>query len=449
MTERPPLSDAILKDALSRRATGPSTPLELAADVRAAVETIPQGTGWRWRFGARPQWLPVAVLTLLMLSAVVGYALVVGGAVIVPQSESGDIVFVRATYGWSAEGIAVGDRWMYSMDADGGRLTLLAEVPGVELRQVEGRLVGRFGTSGPAVQLSPDGRRIAFRLFNDSAGLYVMNRDGTELSRLVHLPQDVLTDYIAGGGPEPMAAGLAWSPDGTQIAFTYPLYSAYSDVLIVDSVTGQMRRVTDDGSGGADGIVAWSPNGLALAFARRSGFDDESTAIIVNEDGTGEGRLDRPDDAAAFIGKMAWSPSGERIAFVRMSPGIGVEVVVDKSDGSVEHRVARFGCCPVRDTRTPLAWSPDGSRIAWVFNGIIWITQADGSGDSRLTRGESPDWSPDGSQLVFSRPASPIRGAPDQVAGHSIFVINADGTGLRWLADGEYPVWEPAPGSGD
>jgi Tol biopolymer transport system component len=248
---------------------------------------------------------------------------------------------------------------------------------------------------------------------------------------------------------------LAWSPDGSQIALTYPFFGVHSPLFVVDAVTGEMRRVTgEDRIGGADGSVAWSPDGSELAFARRAGNGVESSLIVVNADGTGERRVDQPGDDESLIGGIAWSPTTGMIAFVRTSidpaAGNGVSLAIANSDGSGEHQLAHpaDGACCYWRRPTPAAWSPDASRIAYVLGGIR-IAEADGSGDTLLTYGESPSWSPEGSHLVFSRPGTPIPGAPDGVAReHAIYVINADGTGLRWLADGEYPVWS-SPGSGE
>jgi Tol biopolymer transport system component len=87
--------------------------------------------------------------------------------------------------------------------------------------------------------------------------------------------------------------------------------------------------------------------------------------------------------------------------------------------------------------------------------GGIWLTNADGSGTHRLTRPPNgtvdghPDWSPDGTRLVFSR--QPAKGA------YSIWTASADGSGLRRIsppcppggdipkcaADDGWPVWSP------
>jgi len=87
--------------------------------------------------------------------------------------------------------------------------------------------------------------------------------------------------------------------------------------------------------------------------------------------------------------------------------------------------------------------------------GELFVMNADGTGVRKLTlppngtEDTNPDWSPDGSRLVFER--APSTGA------HSIWTVNSDGTGLRRLtpdcppgagvptcrADDGWPVWSP------
>ncbi|RPH36210.1 MAG: hypothetical protein EHM90_02520 [Chloroflexi bacterium] len=459
MTERPRLSDALIKEALSRRAAGPSTPAELVIDVRAAVETIPQGLGWRWRVSPQPRLLPV-LLTLLLLAAVLGYALIVGGAVVVPSSEWGAIAFVRATYGWGQQnGVSVEDRRIYTVAAAGGQPAPLAEVPGLEVPAFEGQLALRHGASGPAVQWSPDGTRLAFRVFNGAAGVYVMNRDGTELQQLVALPADDSSDGFAlHTNREPMSAALSWVPDGTQIAFIYPFYSIRAPVFSVDTNTGEVRNITgEDPMRGASGSLAWSPDGSQIAFSRK--IDTfSSSLLIVNADGTMERRLPLAEREETLLGRLAWSPNGALVAFmsIEVDPSNSgrTELVIADADGTGVRRLTSWGsigCCQLVNPAGPVAWSPDGSRIAFPGeDGGIWITLADGSATWKVADGVSPAFSPDGSQLVFSRPTTPVPGSPSRIAEqHSIYVINADGTGLRWIADGEYPVWAQTPGGGD
>jgi Tol biopolymer transport system component len=85
------------------------------------------------------------------------------------------------------------------------------------------------------------------------------------------------------------------------------------------------------------------------------------------------------------------------------------------------------------------AWSPDGARLAFVSdrdsNREIYLANADGTGQTRLTNDPNPDlspeWSPDGSRLAFVRYRSGRR---------DIYVMNVDGSGLVRLTNDEIPA---------
>ena len=84
---------------------------------------------------------------------------------------------------------------------------------------------------------------------------------------------------------------------------------------------------------------------------------------------------------------------------------------------------------------------PDGRRIVFTSNrdqqGEIYVMNANGSGQKRLTRRAGDDWapdvSPDGARIAFT-----------QLPG-TIWTMNADGTGLRRLAAGTDADWRPSP----
>ncbi len=78
------------------------------------------------------------------------------------------------------------------------------------------------------------------------------------------------------------------------------------------------------------------------------------------------------------------------------------------------------------------AWSHDGTKIAFMSerdgNPEIYLMDADGSNQTRLTDHPaadwSPSWSPDGKRIAFSS---------DRAGHHEIYVMNADGTGVLRL----------------
>lgn len=86
-------------------------------------------------------------------------------------------------------------------------------------------------------------------------------------------------------------------------------------------------------------------------------------------------------------------------------------------------------------------WSPDGSKIVFSLDGDIAVSNSDGKGVRKLTRGRaidvSPSWSPDGSQIAF---------VSDRAGSPNIYVMNSNGKNVRRISKGGYntdPSWSP------
>ena len=159
-----------------------------------AVDTLPQGGRGDW-LPAIPRGLVQVLFTAgLILAALVGIALI-AGAPATPIPDNGLIAFAQTTRGaTSASGQA---RIMVASTADDGVVSVI-DVPGKDHSLHLGgapRDPRNTDVVGPAVAWSPDGTRLAFRLFNDAPGIYVTASDGRP-ELLVELP---------------LTGGLAWA----------------------------------------------------------------------------------------------------------------------------------------------------------------------------------------------------------------------------------------------
>lgn len=102
---------------------------------------------------------------------------------------------------------------------------------------------------------SSDGTRITFWSRRDNArtnygDMYVMNADGSEVTRLTY--QDIWDD---------LWIGAAWSPDGTKV-----VYSAVGDgpLYVMNADGTNVKRLTNREN--AEYFPAWSPDGGKVAF---------------------------------------------------------------------------------------------------------------------------------------------------------------------------------------
>ncbi len=256
----------------------------------------------------------------------------------------------------------------------------------------------------------------------------VMNPDGTGMTNLTNHPSADLSPV--------------WSPDGSQIAFTsdrdsdWDLGVSNVEVYVMNADGSGLTNLT--GSPGHDGSPAWSPDGSQIAFSSdRAGTGD---IYVMNADGSGVTRLTNDPADEAWLD---WSPDGTQIAFTREWQG-SQEVYVMNADGSGQANLTNNE--PAFDLKP--SWSPDGSRIVFETdrdgndNYEVYVMNADGSGVSSLTASPgndgSPVWSPDGSQVAF---VSYRDGDSD------IYVMNADGSSQTNITNnstfsGE-PDWQP------
>lgn len=236
---------------------------------------------------------------------------------------------------------------------------------------------------------SRDGTKIAFISFRDDprspallSHIYVMNADGTNLTRLT-----------ASSWYE---SAPSWSPDGTKIAYYADPDSDEqpqpADIYIFDFLSRRITRLTEGAGNSQD--PSWSPDGTKIVFySDRHSSEGNYELYTMNADGSNEMRL-------TFQGGInyipVWSPDGSKIAYTS-GRNDNAEIYIINADGSNPHRLLTGPDNGVRDWFP--TWSPDGLFIAYSSgsgeNQDIWVAQIDSREPPKnITNNTANDWYP-------------------------------------------------------
>ena len=238
---------------------------------------------------------------------------------------------------------------------------------------------------------APDGSSTVFD--NNLRQIWLVHADGTDLHEL------------APGNPVGKASPDI-APDGTKVIFSS--WENPSRLWETPIEGGQSVQVSGDcpaETACIDSDPAYSPDGKRVAFMRVEGHGStESSVIAVLDLATAQVTLvetTRVPLASGDLAQPTWSPDGLQLAY---------------------HR----------NTRTPTDEFPTQTRIE--------VVNVDGTRLHELpppdgeAKAGDPDWSPDGSLIVFS--TMPNREGEGDALGHlGIYTIRPDGTGVTELCD--------------
>jgi dipeptidyl aminopeptidase/acylaminoacyl peptidase len=254
------------------------------------------------------------------------------------------------------------------------------------------RLVGDDETASEP-RFSPDGRRLAYiGSIRAGSGLIVSNADGS--SPEVIAPVEDTNHPLPSSGER-----LAWSPDGTRIAF-------------VSAVPGPEA----DANGDPMVITRYLYKPTASEGSTRAN-DNKRLHIFIADVATRAVR--QLTSGNYYEHSLDWSPNGQEILFIsNREPDPDRFFNYDVFAVNVETGAIR------RLTNTRSAeyyprWSPDGRFVA--FSGTtrpltssettmedthVWVMAADGSGRREVgtidNRQGAPKWSADGQHLYFT-----------------------------------------------
>ena len=236
-------------------------------------------------------------------------------------------------------------------------------------------------------QWFPGGDRL---LFTTHQNMYVVNVDGTELTRI---PYNL--DYPA------------ISPDGRKVAGEIDTSERNTD--------GAVTKIADD-------------------------------LLIVNlDDGYSSTRISYCDEEPCHLAGTSWSPDGQWLAIGgHVTQESLLDIYVMRNDGSEKKRLTSMGSAHLP------SWSPDGSQIAFLCSGStpgpdVRIMNADGSDIRGLSLGSlwvAParvSWSPDSRRIALS--------ADEGNGPRHIYIFDEEGANPISLGIGHEPAWQPCPDS--
>lgn len=191
-----------------------------------------------------------------------------------------------------------------------------------------------------------------------------------------------------------------------------------------------------------------TPRDAAIAFST------EGDIYILGPETTTSAKL---TDSPSWDGAPVWSPDGTRIAFhsdrnaTEADEFQNYDIYIMDADGTNVTQV----------TNDPAGeffpeWSPDGTRLVFARQSdtddrYLVIVELDSNREFRLTDqtrpADLPAWSPDGSSIAFSGRTSGDCSWEGTDCNVNIYLINVDGSDLTQLTDSNginaFPAWSP------
>ena len=313
----------------------------------------------------------------------------------------------------------------FTSDRTGINQIFLMSMEDFEVQQLTNHPEG-----GMSPTWSPDGTKLAFVESNaDRNAILIMSN--LKEGRIDSLLLDVMSP-----------ANLAWSPLGDKIAFSALIDDNNSDeraIFTYDLNTDLLINLTNK-TGNHD-YPSWSPDGLKIAF--QTNRDGDENIYVMSANGALQTPLTTNPKADVEPG---WSSDGRLILFSSDRDG-QFNIYAMNDSGGDQIVLASF---PSND-RQP-HWPPStirpGDELVYasgIFTEVrdLILTNATGTTRSQITENDSsddtmPDWSPDGTQIVFSS---------SQSGNYDIYKMKADGS--NWVkltvnpGDDKHPSWSP------
>jgi Tol biopolymer transport system component len=261
-------------------------------------------------------------------------------------------------------------------------------------------------------------------LFVRGTHIWSVNPDGTGARQLTRAR--VLQD----GSP-------TWSPNHRSIAFirrTGTWKASKASVWIMTSSGGAQHRLSYRGPSIAYRGLAWSPDGRQLAGGNFSEYPWRGHVALLNLRTLRSRNVFTLARSPNGIESLSWSPDSHQLLVGQEGGDSGWIVRIDARSGNV---LERYGI-----SIGWAAFSPDGTTIAYQLMdtaNLVWgirLMTATGDLVKILTDGGgTPVWSPDAMQIAYAYYTTS--------GGTEVWVMNADGSDQhRVIRNGWVQAWQ-------
>jgi Tol biopolymer transport system component len=227
------------------------------------------------------------------------------------------------------------------------------------------------------------------------------------------------------------ATGPLPSSNGQSILFSHhPSFNLRK----FDVATGEVESLGEQGAGHILDYH-WSSDSQQIVFTRRTPYMNDADIYVINSDGTNERQLTDLNG----VGQLAWSPDSSTIAYTTYDRARNRGYVwLISVNGGTPHQVVTF-----RESHydISLSWSPDGSTLLYACGAspnprfcTVDVSEPN-TNPIYVGEGTQATWSPDGTQVVFSRAL--------EESDSRIFIWTLESGDIRDVTQGSYPAWSP------